>query len=226
MNCKNCGEKYEEGAKFCEKCGCSLEEKEPKKKKKKEKVKTGKGKKITIIILLVVLLATSITELVLLIVKSNQYKDLKKDYDHSVLLNTANYNKYDACETEKKELQGKYDEIANEDTRAKIQEEIKGLEDKKTSLQTELDGLNKEVIRVKGEGKTYPAGYLTVGDDIPPGRYKISGGSSNFFVHSSSGALQVNIILGGRYGVEEYLYTFKNGDKVQAESSFKLTPIE
>ena len=71
-----------------------------------------------------------------------------------------------------------------------------------------------------------PPGMYTVGKDIPAGRYKIHGGSSNFFVYSSSGSLEVNIILGGRYGVEEYLYTFKSGDEVEARSSFKLTPIE
>lgn len=90
----------------------------------------------------------------------------------------------------------------------------------------EIEKLKGEAIRVKGEPKTYPAGHLTVGTDIPEGKYKIYDGRSNFIVYSAYGELQVNTILGSSYGASEYIYNFKNGDKVRADSSFKLVAVE
>lgn len=104
--------------------------------------------------------------------------------------------------------------------------EISGLESKKSSLNSELEKLSGDVVKIKGESKKYPAGHLTAGTDVPVGKYKIYGGNSNFVVYSSSGDLKVNIILGGGYGVDEYIYTFQNGDKIQSNSSFMLVPVE
>ncbi len=100
------------------------------------------------------------------------------------------------------------------------------LEKTKTSLNDEIQKLKEEVVKIKGEPKKYPAGQLTAGTDIPLGKYKIYGGNSNFTVHSSYGDLKVNIILGGSYGVEEYIYTFQQGDKIDARSSFYLVAVE
>ena len=135
-------------------------------------------------------------------------------YEEWILADSIAYNK----EQEKlKKLMEKQEEINTE---------IKKLEDNKTSLNNEIEKLSEEVITIKGEPRTYPAGHLIAGEDIPVGKYKIYDGNSNFVVHSSSGSLQVNIILGGRYGVDEYIYTFKKGDKIQASSSFKLVEVE
>lgn len=110
---------------------------------------------------------------------------------------------------------------------SELKKEVSSLENKKQSLNTEIQQLNGEVTKIKGEPKTYPAGQLTAGADVPIGRYKIYGGSSNFVVYSSSGSLEVNVILGsGAYNVNEYIYTFKTGDIIKANSSFKLVSIE
>ena len=110
---------------------------------------------------------------------------------------------------------------------SELKTEVSSLENKKQSLNTEIQQLNGEVTKIKGEPKTYPAGQLTAGTDVPIGRYKIYGGSSNFVVYSSSGSLEVNVILGsGAYNVNEYIYTFKTGDIIKANSSFKLVSIE
>lgn len=100
------------------------------------------------------------------------------------------------------------------------------LENKKMSLNNEIEKLKEDIIKTKGEPKTYPAGQLTAGVDVPTGKYKIYGGNSNFIVHSSYGDLKVNIILGGSYGVNEYIYTFQQGDKIDAKSSFSLIGVE
>lgn len=86
--------------------------------------------------------------------------------------------------------------------------------------------MNADIIKVSGKAKSYPAGDLTAGIDFPVGRYKIYGGSSNFIVHDADGWLRVNIILGSKYGVSEYIYTFAEGDQVRAESAFKMVPVK
>ena len=85
--------------------------------------------------------------------------------------------------------------------------------------------MNEDVITAKGKAKTYTAGQLVAGEDFEVGRYKIYGGNSNFIVYSRWGDLEVNTILGD-WGVEEYVYTFNEGDEVEAHSSFKMQPIE
>lgn len=106
-----------------------------------------------------------------------------------------------------------------------IQGDIKKITTEKASLEKELKKIEKNIVIAKGKAKTYPAGYLTAGKDFEVGRYKIYGGSSNFSVHSLSGNLRVNIILGD-YGVDEYIYTFSHGDEVHARSYFKMQSIE
>lgn len=107
-----------------------------------------------------------------------------------------------------------------------LQNQKKDLETQKTQLESEINTLKGEVLKAKGEPKTYPAGHLTAGTDVPVGKYKIYGGNSNFIVYSTYGTLEVNIILGGTYGVSEYVYTFQTGDKIEANSSFKLVAVE
>jgi len=125
---------------------------------------------------------------------------------------------YNEEQNKLKELQTKESELNSE---------ISSLENKKQTLNTEIEQLNGEVIKIKGKPKSYPAGHLTAGTDIPTGKYKIYGGSSNFAVYSKYGELEVNIILGGSYGgVNEYIYTFNIGDKIEARSSFKLVEVK
>lgn len=143
-------------------------------------------------------------------------RKIEKDKQETwILENSAAYN---AEQNKLKEIQTKQNEIKSE---------ISLLENKKQTLNTEIQELNSEVVKIKGQPKTYPAGQLTAGTDIPVGKYKIYDGNSNFVVYSKSGELKVNIILGAEnYGVNEYVYTFKEGDMVKANSSFKLVTIE
>lgn len=134
------------------------------------------------------------------------------------------------------ELELKYNNAIKKDEVDNLSRDInllklnkKSLENDISVLQSEKKQLSEEVIKIKGTPKTYPAGYLIVGEDIVVGKYKIYGGKSNFFVHDKYGNLKVNIILGNEYsslGVQEYIYNFKDGDEVQAESSFNLVSIE
>ena len=106
-----------------------------------------------------------------------------------------------------------------------LEEDINSKKSEKISLEKEIERLNEDVITAKGKAKTYPAGQLVAGEDFEVGRYKIYGGNSNFIVYSRWGDLEVNTILGD-WGVEEYVYTFNEGDEVEAHSSFKMQPIE
>lgn len=156
---------------------------------------------------------------------NNELNDLKaKIKDNESMIATKNGNIL--------ELNSKISELSQTDKQAEIENSIKALESKvntltsqKTQLESEIETLKADVITLKGEPKTYPAGQLTAGIDVPIGKYKIYGGSSNFIVRSSSGGLRVNTILGGNYGVDEYIYTFRYGDKIDAHSSFKLVEV-
>lgn len=124
---------------------------------------------------------------------------------------------YNEEQNKLKELQTKESELNSK---------ISSLENEKQALNGEIEQLNGEVIKLKGKPKQYPAGHLIVGTDVLAGKYKIYEGKSNFAVYSSTGRLEVNIILGGSYGISEYIYTFKTGDKIEANSSFKLVEVE
>lgn len=143
-------------------------------------------------------------------------KEMNKDKQEVWIL--ENSTAYNEEQNKLKEIQNKQSELSSE---------VSSLENKKQTLNTEIQQLNSDVTKIKGEPKKYPAGQLTAGTDIPTGKYKIYGGNSNFIVYSSSGKLEVNIVLGsGAYEVNEYIYTFKTGDTVRAESSFKLVAVE
>jgi outer membrane murein-binding lipoprotein Lpp len=157
----------------------------------------------------------------------SDYDTLKADHDR--LKSEYNQYKKDSAaflELTEAEQQAEI-ELAKREKDISDLEKVKSkLEQEVAKLESKIDELNADVIKIAGKAKTYPAGYFTAGKDFPVGRYKIYGGSSNFFVRSTSGRSRVNIILGGRYGVDEYIYTFSEGEEVQAESSFKMVPVE
>lgn len=124
---------------------------------------------------------------------------------------------------EQKKINDKITELREEQER--LEKEIENKKNEKSKLEKEIDKLNGDVITARGKAKTYPAGQLIAGEDFKVGRYKIYGGNSNFIVYSRFGDLEVNTILGD-WGVDEYIYTFNEGDEVEAHSSFKMQPIE
>lgn len=105
-------------------------------------------------------------------------------------------------------------------------EELKNLSSQVEQKQTELDKLNGDIIQAKGQPITLPAGQFVVGNDVPAGRYNVSG-SSNFFVYSSSGRLKVNTILGNGYvGRGDYVCTLDTGDNIENHARTTFTPIQ
>lgn len=126
-------------------------------------------------------------------------------------------------EEEQEKINNKIEELKQE--QEQLEKNISDKNAEKQNLEKELDKLNGDIIVAKGETRSYPAGQLVAGKDFDTGRYKIFGGNANFIVYSRYGELQVNTIL-GEYGVEEYVYTFENGDEVDAHSAFQMQPIE
>ena len=91
---------------------------------------------------------------------------------------------------------------------------------------SELDQLKNAIQRTGEEPKVLPAGEYTVGYDIDAGRYIVTG-RSNFVVHSATGRLKVNTILGGgSYGEESYTCTLETGDSLELSSKDTFTPIK
>lgn len=157
----------------------------------------------------------------------------QEDYQKALDNNSALQAEFDSYKADTSDWL-EYSEIEKQSlvTIAKRETEIKELDDKKSnleltikSLQAQAEKLQGSIIQLIGEPKTYPAGYLYAGTDFTAGRYKIYDGSSNFIVHSASGNLRVNEIL-GKDDVTEYIYTFANGDEIKAGSSFKMVKIK
>lgn len=111
-----------------------------------------------------------------------------------------------------------------DDLDAQIQER----QGKIDSLNAEIDSLSNTVKVKQEEPTVIPAGEYTVSANgsVRPGRYSVTG-SSNFVVHSSTGDLKVNTILGGgSFGVDQYVCNLSSGDNIKAQSRCTLTPVE
>ena len=251
MKCPNCNEEIEDRD-ICPNCKYEIKDEERVMEKKniggelksqfKVEIKETKGfLKENCLIIEVILLVFAITMFGLMIFMNIQKSGLEteilnsqKDYKNLSSKYSSIEKELENSESELESSKKQIQELQQEEKQNEIKNNIKTLEDKvaelttqKQDLENQINTLSQDVIRIKGEAKTYPAGHLTAGVDIPTGKYKIYGGSSNFVVYSASGSLQVNIILGsGRYNVSEYIYTFKSGDKIEANSSFKLVEVE
>ncbi len=180
---------------------------------------------IIFLVIIVILLYTTVFK--------TDYDILKKDATKKNEEYSELKTKYSTIQKDNEEKNKQIAQLNQQEKQDEINKTIKDLEEKviklteeRQSLETQIENLKSDVVKIKGEPKTYPAGHLTAGTDIPIGKYKIYGGSSNFVVYSAYGNLEVNIILGSRYGVEEYIYTFKSGDKIEADSSFKLIEVK
>ena len=104
--------------------------------------------------------------------------------------------------------------------------DLEGINTQISQKQAVLDKLNGDIVQAKGQPITLPAGQFVVGNDVPAGRYNVSG-SSNFFVYSSSGRLKVNTILGNGYvGRGDYVCTLDTGDNIENHARTTFTPIQ
>ena len=106
------------------------------------------------------------------------------------------------------------------------QTELEQLKNEVAAKSTELEQLKTGIVQAQEAPKHLPAGYFTVGTDIPAGRYSVSG-KSNFFLYSAGGDLKVNTILGGgRWGEESYVCYLNDGDIIKANSACTYTPVK
>jgi archaellum component FlaC len=100
-----------------------------------------------------------------------------------------------------------------------LDETIKVKSDELSSLQGKIEATGDQPV-------TLPAGFFTVGKDIPASRYKAvaTGEAGNFFVN---GGAKVNIILGtDGFGQSEYVFEAVEGDEFESTMGIKFTPIE
>lgn len=239
--CKKCG--ATENVNFegmCKKCyedsivineNVSTDDKKADNMSKEKVIKVIKEKSILIESFLIIFIFISI---IISVSIYNSKEELQAEYNNLNSKYTETEKKLEESNLDLKKVKKEVEDLKQEDKQNEISKNIKALETKETELTTQkqeleqqISSLQADVVKIKGEPKTYPAGQLTAGTDVPVGKYKIYGGSSNFAVYSASGSLQVNIILGsGSYSVEEYIYTFKTGDKIKANSAFKLVEVK
>lgn len=121
------------------------------------------------------------------------------------------------AEEEMKELQKQVE---------KSSKELRDLTEEIKTKKAELAATEGKIIEKKQEPKILPAGFFTVGKDLPVGRYKVVAqtGFGNFFVNSGA---KVNIILGdSEIGVNEYVFYADEGDEIELTLAAKFIPVE
>lgn len=130
-------------------------------------------------------------------------------------------------ELNSEERQAALDFIRRNGNIAELDNRILALYAEIESLNNQISVLQADVIRIAGESRAFPAGFFVAGEDFPVGRYRIYGGSSNFFVRDRNGRSRVNIIFGTRdTHVTEYIYRFAAGDEIEARSAFRMISVE
>ena len=116
---------------------------------------------------------------------------------------------------------------AREDDFEKVDSNYKKIKNQIKSKENVLEQLSVQVQEKMDDPKILSAGQYTVGIDIPVSRYKATniGSGSNFVVHSASGDLKVNTILGAD-GSGDYTFYAEDGDILITEESVKLIPMK
>lgn len=126
---------------------------------------------------------------------------------------------------EKKKLAEGIDEYEN--TRASLRSQIEekksqlsDLNSQNDNLQTQIDNLNTQIQNKAGSIVTLSAGRYTVGTDIAPGTYSVTG-TEKFSVASSDGKSKYNEKL----GTESKEVTLESGDKIKLDGTTKFSPL-
>lgn len=238
VKCKECGYSNTDNTSICAGCGNNISDKPnvllkdvtANENKYKYKRKANKYKKMVFIefafiIIFVVFLIfifvnnnNKVNELEEQNIKLEQdceyYKEKYNDINvkYKAILNSENYKVF--LEIEDKQVL------------------ISSMEQEISNTETEIQMLNAKIAELEGkyeqklsEPISFSAGQYECGVHFEPGRYRIYGGSSNFFVNNG---LDLNIILGNdpSWGqVPEYIYNFKRGDEVESRSPFKMQLI-
>lgn len=116
---------------------------------------------------------------------------------------------------------------AREDDFEKVDDDFTKVKSQIKAKETVLKQLTVQVQEKIDDPKILSAGQYTIGIDVPVSRYKATniGSGSNFVVHSASGDLKVNTILGAD-GSGDYIFYAEDGDTLITEEAVKLIPIK
>ena len=102
----------------------------------------------------------------------------------------------------------------------KKQLELKKINDAVSDKTDKLAEINAKIASASGVILTLSPGRYTVGRDIAPGRYSITGYGS-FAVADQSGQSKYNTTLNNT----AYEIELSSGDKIKLDSTVKLTPV-
>lgn len=218
--CSECGYSNTDSNEKCSNCGADLS-----REAKREKKKSVNYKAISFI-----LIGCFAVSLIAILTMAMSNSELKTEIDN------LQRNKQN-LESELSKYKEKYDNLANSEeyraflnysgSMADLEQEKQDLENKISVLENEMEIFQKEYNDLSKEELSFPAGEFICGVDFIPGRYAIYDGKSNFFVYSGD-STDVNIIFGDDpdYEVSEYVHFFKDGEKIESHSSFKMRMVE
>lgn len=92
-----------------------------------------------------------------------------------------------------------------------------------------LAGIEEDIVKARNEPISVGAGYYTIGDDIPPGRFKLvaqEGFRGNVFVREDGTSKVAETFGGGEYGIADFVFQANMGDEIEATIPILLYPVE
>lgn len=146
--------------------------------------------------------------------KENELNDITKDLND-------NKEYYE----ELLNISEEYDELVDAVTDYKS--ELIGLKDDIKEKKKELKSLNREITKVKKEPIKVNPGVYHFGNDIEPGRYKVTaqhGYNGNIYFRGDNNFAET--FGGGRYSIEEYTFYAEDGDQIEFTIPALLYPVE
>ena len=162
--------------------------------------------------------------------KNSELQDVSTNLDTAKNELKVSQDKLDTLADYDTKVQALNDEVATlTANRDSLKGEVESLTANRDSLQSELDSLRGEIVKASGEPIKLSAGVYYAGTDIKTGRYRVSNGSSNFFVYDSKGRSTVNIILGNKNDglwVTDYTFDLRSGYTIETSNTCTLTPVE
>lgn len=147
----------------------------------------------------------------------NKDKELQKVTD----LLESNKKEYDELEELSQNKESLLDDIVEyEKEEIDLDETIKEKEE-------ELDGINQEIVKTEGDPISVNPGTYYFGDDIEPGRYKLTyqdGYDGNVFFRGDNNFGET--FGKGKYSIEEYTFYADEGDEIELTIPVLLHPTE
>lgn len=191
-------------------------------------------KKTLLISLFSVLIGAVIISILYGAGKGIELDEGKVTYDELQEVIKDKENELNDITNELKENEDYYNELQRiEDKKEEIKKDVVEYEKDEISLETEIENkeeklnkIDKKIIKIKDEPTKINPGVYYFGDDIEPGRYKLTyqeGYDGNVFFRGDNNFGET--FGKGKYSIEEYTFYADEDDELEATIPINLYPV-